>query len=88
MVSLSYLDEDHENDARVLEGAGMVASMSEGDEDEEDDLDDEPQFIRITNILGYSIDYTEDEEWVISNSFLDFLTLTVWQRVQSDVHRD
>jgi hypothetical protein len=59
----------------VLEGAGMVASMSEDDEDEgqEDDLDDEPQFIRITNILGYTIDYTEDEEWV---SFL-FLYLDV-----------
>jgi DNA (cytosine-5)-methyltransferase 1 len=62
MVSLSYLDEDHANDDHVLEGGGMVASMSENDEEEEDDPDDEPQFIRITSILGYSIDYTEDEE--------------------------
>lgn len=65
MISLSYLDED--NNDRVLEGAGIVASKLENDEDEgqEDDLEDEPQFIHITNILGYSIDYTKDEEWVI-----------------------
>jgi len=64
MISLSYLDEEHENDNRMLEGAGMVASISENDEDEgqEDDLDDEPQFIHISNILGYSINYTKDEE--------------------------
>ena len=65
MISLSCLDE--ENNDRVLEGAGMVMSTSENDEDEgqEDDLEDEPQFIRITNILGYSINYAEDEECVV-----------------------
>ncbi|KAG1717820.1 S-adenosyl-L-methionine-dependent methyltransferase [Suillus lakei] len=65
MVSLSYLDEQRENDDRMLEGAGEVTSVPENDEDEgqEDDLeDDEPQFIRIKNIVGYSIDYTEDED--------------------------
>lgn len=49
----------------MFEGAGEVTSVPENDEDEgqEDDLeDDEPQLIRIKNILRYSIDYTEDEE--------------------------
>ncbi|KAG2155745.1 S-adenosyl-L-methionine-dependent methyltransferase [Suillus clintonianus] len=65
MVSLSYLNEQHDNDDSMLEGAGEVTSVPENDEDEgqEDDLEaDEPQFIRINNIIGYSIDYTEDED--------------------------
>ncbi|KAG1839477.1 S-adenosyl-L-methionine-dependent methyltransferase [Suillus tomentosus] len=65
MVSLSYLDKHRENDDHMFEGAGEVTSVPENDEDEgqEDDLeDDDPQFIRITNILGYSIDYTDDED--------------------------
>jgi DNA (cytosine-5)-methyltransferase 1 len=65
MVSLSYLDEKRENNGHMLEGAGEVTSVPENDEDEgqEDDLENfDPQFIRIKNILGYFIDYTEDEE--------------------------
>jgi DNA (cytosine-5)-methyltransferase 1 len=65
MVSLSYLDEHRRNNDHMFEGAGEVTSVPENDEDEgqEDDLeDDEPQLIRIKNILRYSIDYTEDEE--------------------------
>lgn len=44
------------------EGAGEVMSVLEIDEDEglEDDLENDRQLIRIKNILGYSIDYTND----------------------------
>lgn len=65
MVSLSYLDEHHGNNDHMFEGAGEVTPVPENDEDEgqEDDLeDDDPQLVRIKNILGYSIDYTEDED--------------------------
>jgi DNA (cytosine-5)-methyltransferase 1 len=70
MVSLSHLDgrRGNDDDDHTFEGAGEVTSVPENDEDEgqEDDLeDDDPQLIRIKNILGYSIDYTEDEEWVM-----------------------
>jgi DNA (cytosine-5)-methyltransferase 1 len=68
MVSLSYFDEHHGNNDHMFEGAGEVTPVPENDEDEgqEDDLeDDDPQLVRIKNILGYSIDYTEDEEWVM-----------------------
>ncbi|KAG1742724.1 S-adenosyl-L-methionine-dependent methyltransferase [Suillus paluster] len=48
MISLAdYLDERHDNDDYILEGAGIT---------------DEPQYIRITNVLGYSIDYTNDKD--------------------------
>lgn len=65
LVSLSYLDEQRMNNDHMLEGAGEVTSVPENDEDEgqEDDLEDgNPQFIRINNIRGYFIDYTEDED--------------------------
>ncbi|KAG0703678.1 S-adenosyl-L-methionine-dependent methyltransferase, partial [Suillus ampliporus] len=65
MISLSYFDMQHEDNDSILGGAGIVVSRLEDDEDEgqEDDLDaDEPQYIRIANVLGYSIDYTKDED--------------------------
>ncbi|KAF9225292.1 S-adenosyl-L-methionine-dependent methyltransferase [Gyrodon lividus] len=61
MISLNALDED---DDHQIQGAGFVVARYDIDEDEgqEDDLydeGDEPQFIRLSKIGGYDIDYRD-----------------------------
>jgi len=63
MVSLSAMEEDDGVD-RQFEGAGLVTAYSLNDEDEgqEDDIDSEPQYIRLGAILRYTIDYGQEDE--------------------------
>lgn len=63
MVSLATMDEDDGID-RKLEAAGYVipSFINEEDEGQEDGLDNEPQYVRLGSILGYSFDVTKDSE--------------------------
>lgn len=68
MISLNALDEEADDDHQI-QGAGFVVARYDIDEDEgqEDDLedeDDEPQFIRIPEIRRYIIDYRDVNGYV------------------------
>jgi DNA (cytosine-5)-methyltransferase 1 len=67
LISLSELEKDDGTLDREIEGAGDVRSFILNDEDagQEDDLDDEQvSRIRLSAIMRYTIDYTQDDEWV------------------------
>lgn len=76
MVSLSVLDQ---HESGTIEGAGFVAAKFEIDEDEgqEDDLEDnygEPQYIRLSAVRRYGINYLV-KDWYVYRASLSILLL-------------
>lgn len=73
LVSLAAIEEDDGLD-RQFEGAGMVVPYFISDEDEgqnEEETEIEPRYVRLSVILRYTVDYTQESEYAIS--FLSFL---------------
>lgn len=72
-VSLAAIEEDDGVD-RQFEGAGMVMPyfVNEEDEGQDEETDVEPQYIRLSAILRYTVDYAKESEYAIS--FLSSLT--------------
>jgi DNA (cytosine-5)-methyltransferase 1 len=65
LISLSELEKDDGMLDREIEGAGDVRPFIYNDEDagQEDDLDDEQvSRVRLSAIMRYTIDYTQDDE--------------------------
>lgn len=63
MVSLAAIEHDDGLD-RQFEGAGFVAPylINEEDEGQEDGLEGELQYVRLSAILRYTLDYTGQNE--------------------------
>jgi DNA (cytosine-5)-methyltransferase 1 len=65
LISLDELEKDDGLLDREVEGAGDVVPFITNDEDagQEDDLDDEQiSRVRLSAIMRYTIDYTQDDE--------------------------
>lgn len=64
LISLNELEKDDGTLDREIEGAGDVRPFISNDEDagQEDDLDDEVSSVRLSAIMRYMIDYTQDDE--------------------------
>jgi DNA (cytosine-5)-methyltransferase 1 len=64
LISLDELEKDDGTLDREIEGAGDVRPFISNDEDagQEDDLDDEVSRVRLSAIMRYTIDYTQDDE--------------------------
>jgi DNA (cytosine-5)-methyltransferase 1 len=65
LISLNELEKDDDLLDREVEGAGDVMPFIMNDEDagQEDDLDDEQvSRVRLSAIMRYTIDYTQDDE--------------------------
>jgi DNA (cytosine-5)-methyltransferase 1 len=65
LISLSELEKNDGTIDREIEGAGDVRPFISNDEDagQEDDLDDEQvSRVRLSAIMRYTIDYTQDDE--------------------------
>jgi len=65
LISLNELEKDDNLLDREVEGAGdvMPSIMNDEDAGQEDDLDDEQvSRVRLSAIMRYSIDYTQDDE--------------------------
>jgi len=61
MVTLEALEQDDGVD-RQFEAAGIVVPSFVNDEDAGQEEDVEPQYVRLSSILRYTIDYTEENE--------------------------
>jgi DNA (cytosine-5)-methyltransferase 1 len=61
MVTLEALEQDDGVD-RQFEAAGFVVPSFVNDEDVGQEEDAEPQYIRLSSILRYTMDYTDENE--------------------------
>lgn len=73
-VSLAAIEEDDGVD-RQFEAAGMVMPyfVNEEDEGQDEETDVEPQYIRLSAVLRYTVDYAKESEYAISFLYDNFI---------------
>lgn len=80
-VSLAAIEEDDGED-RQFEAAGMVMPyfVSEEDEGQDEETEIEPQYVRLSAVLRYTVDYAQESEYAIS--FLSLISTNYLNKIK------